>query len=658
MPINPGDTRQNLVKTYWENGCHLIPCGSTKDFIPEYFRKKHPFEDDFGLARKWAKTPRVKWSEYITKQPSKEEVAQWFKQFPGCNWAVVTGVSFVVLDADTHEACVFVEESGITQTPMKQKTPRGGYHYFYAVSDHIIRNTTGRLDVRGEGGYVMMEPSADYELEIDGDLQSFADLPKLTLKDINAIYDYNNQGRASSENKSLLSTDGVGEGQRNDTLARLVGRWIKEGWGLREVLIKAFDWNQSNNPPMSLEEVSQTVTSICTGHMRRNPDDTEAGIHKWKTSEWQIQLTDELKEIMDQEDPIDVKKKETKKTKDPLGLRPYNDSFWEGMDSGRIEQFWGDCFIFQESRVLLVGKPKIGKSHWLGAFAAAATTGTEFMGKPFTRPLKVMWLQAEIIHEFLKNRIDMYYKPFMHDQDLMDLGKSNLIASGRLRKNIMRDGDMDDIAESIDYHKPDLVMIDPIINFFSGEENSNQEVHEMLSRVDKLIEMFKISCIIAHHTGKERADDLSFMSARGGSAFAGWMDSGIKLLGTKPNITLFYEARNAKEPEQHNAYFDYEGGFFKVVDAKAGPDEVGIARVVAKAMDRHKFYTRTDLEILARQALKEADHASGERAGRYAVSYVTKYLGDTVKTYQQPGKHTWYFLADNEAKRPWEKDEK
>ena len=88
------------------------------------------------------------------------------------------------------------------------------------------------------------------------------------------------------------------------------------------------------------------------------------------------------------------------------------------MDSSRIEQFWGDAFVFEQSRVLLLGKPKIGKSHWLGAFAAAATTGTEFMGKQFSRPLKVMWLQAEIIHEFLKKRIDMYYQPFHHDREI------------------------------------------------------------------------------------------------------------------------------------------------------------------------------------------------------------------------------------------------
>ena len=74
------------------------------------------------------------------------------------------------------------------------------------------------------------------------------------------------------------------------------------------------------------------------------------------------------------------------------------------MEDDTIEQYWGDKFIFENSRVLLLGKPKIGKSNWLGAFAAGATTGTDFMGQPFSKPLKVMWFQAEIIAEFLKQR--------------------------------------------------------------------------------------------------------------------------------------------------------------------------------------------------------------------------------------------------------------
>ena len=89
---------------------------------------------------------------------------------------------------------------------------------------------------------------------------------------------------------------------------------------------------------------------------------------------------------------------------------PFGEKEWqEEVQKDSVEQYWGDAFIFKQSRVLLLGKPKIGKSNFLGAFAAGACTGTDFMGVPFSKPLKVMWFQAEIIKEFLKDRIETYF---------------------------------------------------------------------------------------------------------------------------------------------------------------------------------------------------------------------------------------------------------
>jgi hypothetical protein len=93
------------------------------------------------------------------------------------------------------------------------------------------------------------------------------------------------------------------------------------------------------------------------------------------------------------------------------------------------------------------------------------------------------------------------------------------------------------------------------------------------------------------------------------------------------------------------------------VSVSDAPDEVEVARVVAGAMSSYKFYTRQDLELLARQALKENELASGERAARYAVSHVQKYLGEKVKTHSIPGKNTWYYLEDNQMSRPWGEDD-
>ncbi len=660
------EAKLELLHDMWENGMHIIPCGSPTEAVPQYFSTRHPFDTEDALKAKWAKTPRVKWQHYQKIQPSREEIQRWHTQYPSANWAAITGITFAVVDVDKDEAVEWVEQGNISRTPLKQTSPRGGVHYFYSLGNELIRNSVGlnKIDIRGDGGYIMVAPSHGYNIEFDQNypMSSMEDLPVLVQEDLQKVHMYNNGGKVETI-REKLTEDPKQEGSRNDTLARLVGKWVKEGWGMREVMIKAQDWNQTCFPPMDLIEVTRTTISIVNGHIKRHPDDVDAGVMQWQTSKWQTDINEDLKEIQSQEDPLDELKREGAEEPEqgPLGLQPFSASEWENMNYDGIDQYWGDAFIFQKSRVLLLGKPKIGKSNWLGAFAAGATTGTDFMDVPFSRPLKVMWFQAEIIAEFLKRRIETYYKRFAADDDLRRLGHSNLIISGRLRKNLMKDQDIQAFSDEIAFHKPDIVMIDPIINFFDGEENSNTEIRKLMDRIDMLMDINNVAVILAHHTGKERADDKSFMSARGGSVFAGWFDSGIKLSGQKPDVSIFYEARNAQEPKEHLANFDFEQGMWQVNEFTprqtkqlSEDDEVLIADVVVNAMSSTKFYNRKELELLAREALSKAKMNSGEKAGRSAVSYVQKYKGNIVKTHAVPGQAVWHYLESNEMKRPWD----
>ena len=600
------EAKLEMLLSMWEYGMHVIPCGSPSEIVPQYFRSRNPFSEEDDMKRKWSKTPRVNWQHYQKIQPSREEITQWHGQYPQANWAAITGINFVVVDSDSVESTKWIQEGGITKTPMMQTSPAGGRHFFYsAPNNRTVRNSVGKnkIDVRGDGGYIMVVPSYNYKIDYDESfiISDFDELPVLTEEDTQKIFAFNNDGKVETLREKLTEEPRV-EGSRNDTLARLVGKWVKEGWGTREIMIKAHDWNQTCQPPMDLVETTRTTVSIINGHIKRHPDDVDAGIMAWQTSKWQTEINEDLKEIQSQEDPLDELKREgdEEAQSGPLGLQPFSADTWSDMTDDGIEQFWGDAFIFQKSRVLLLGKPKIGKSNWLGAFAAGATTGTDFMGEEFSKPLKVMWFQAEIIAEFLKRRIDTYYRRFEFDQDLISMGHNNLIISGRLRKNLMKDQDIQAFSDEIAFHKPDIVLIDPIINFFDGEENSNTEIRKLLDRVDMLIEMHGISVIIAHHTGKERADDKSFMSARGGSVFAGWFDSGVKLSGEKPDVSVFYEARNAREPKEHLASFDFDDGMWKVNEFTprnvkpqlSEEDEVKIAGVVVDAMSSTTFYKR------------------------------------------------------------------
>ena len=658
--ISP-EAKEEMLLMMWEWGMHIIPCGSPSEMVPQYFRNRNPFAEEDELKRKWAKTPRMNWRNYQKIQPSREEITQWHKQYPHANWAAITGINFVVVDSDSNESTQWIQDGNISSTPMTQSSPSGGRHFFYsAPTNRVVRNSVGqnKIDVRGEGGYIMVVPSYNYRMQYDESflINDFDELPLLTEEDIQKVFSFNNDGKVVSL-REKLTEEPRSQGSRNDTLARLVGQWIKEGGGMREILIKAQDWNQTCEPPLDLLETTRTTISIAEGHIKRHPEDVDAGVLDWKTSTWNTDVKEDLEYIQGQED---VQEPETV-TSGPLGLKPFSDDEWTDLKTSTIDQYWGDAFIFEKSRVLLLGKPKIGKSNWLGAFAAGATTGTDFMEVPFSRPLKVMWFQAEIIAEFLKRRIEVYYRRFAADPEVQRIGYDNLIISGRLRKNLMRDADIQAFSDEIAFHKPDIVMIDPIINFFDGEENNNSDIRRLMDRIDMLMEMNNVSVILAHHTGKERADDKSFLSARGGSVFAGWFDSGIKLSGEKPEINLFYEARNAQEPEEHMAFFDFDEGIWKRSmwtpkrkHEVSEEDEVKIAQVVASAMSSTTFYKRKELEMLAREALGTAKMNSGERAAMKAVSYVQKYMGNVVKTHAEPGKAVWHYLASNEMQRPWE----
>ena len=654
------DVKNEMLDSYWEHGFHLIPCGSKDEYIPEYFRKRHTFDTEEEIKARWAKAPRVKWEPFQRTQPTRRQMNEWLQKFPLSNWAALTGINFVVLDADSQEAVEFIESKKITGTPLKQMTPRGGMHFFYSINPGIeVRNSAGqnKLDIRGTGGYVMLCPSHDYFFINDShtSISDIDELPCLQPEDLQRIAEFNNVGHTQNVVSGKLDSVGTDIGTRNDKLARLVGKWIKEGWGQRDILIKAQDWNQTNIPPMSPMEVTTTTMSIVNGHIKRHPEDVEMGMLRWETSKWEVHLEDEQKEILKQEDPIENLAEE-KPERGPLGLLPWKD--FSALDIETPTEYWGDKFIFQQARVLMIGKPKIGKSHWLGAFATAASTGTEFMGKSFPRPLRVMWLQAEIIEAYITERVNLYLTPYEEQPEYVESLGENLIVSGRLRKNLLKDSDIDMVSEEIEFHQPDIVMLDPFINFFDGEENSNADIHKLLGRVDRLIELHNVCFIIAHHTGKDRQDDMSFMSARGGSVFAGWFDSGIKLLGDKPNVTLFYEARNAREPESHGAYFNFDTGLWNIVDfdAEKQVDEVDIAHTVANSMDKTKFYTRAELELQARKGLKDRGLPSGVGKGKAAVSYVQKYLGGRVLTHAIPGKQTWHWLVSNEGVKPWEEE--
>jgi hypothetical protein len=104
-----------------------------------------------------------------TKDP--HAIVRWWKRWPSANVAVPTGEksSVVVLDVDVDdggpESLARLERVGdpVPKTA-RARTGGGGLHHFFRYPrGREIRNSAGLLgaglDVRGEGGYVVVPPS-------------------------------------------------------------------------------------------------------------------------------------------------------------------------------------------------------------------------------------------------------------------------------------------------------------------------------------------------------------------------------------------------------------------------------------------------------------------------------------------------------------------
>ncbi len=107
-----------------------------------------------------------------TRDP--DQIAEWDKQFPGCNWGIATGSpsgNLLVVDVDgiweaPGDAWTQIANSagGLPRTVTVLAGSGHSMHWYFRLPDEVtLGNTAGNLgpgiDTRGEGGYVICPPS-------------------------------------------------------------------------------------------------------------------------------------------------------------------------------------------------------------------------------------------------------------------------------------------------------------------------------------------------------------------------------------------------------------------------------------------------------------------------------------------------------------------
>ena len=109
------------------------------------------------------KKPFVKWTEYQTEKPDRNQIEEWWSKWPEANIGIVTGAisGIDVVDCDSLAGKNALNEflNDTFMTPVS-KTPNG-WHYYFKHAEGLsngVRVITD-CDLRTTGGYIIAPPS-------------------------------------------------------------------------------------------------------------------------------------------------------------------------------------------------------------------------------------------------------------------------------------------------------------------------------------------------------------------------------------------------------------------------------------------------------------------------------------------------------------------
>jgi len=216
-------------------------------------------------------------------------VRHWQNHWPHCNWGIVTGEGFSVLDIDPQAleagwpGAKRQRDLKATRCPLAQ-TPRGGFHlYFKADWSCTVGKIVPGVDTKGGGGYIVCPPTVLDERAYKEPQQlvnggryiwirplvaiDHLPAPPQWLDDLVKAAPRQTEPKTSEPDalaqKALRDCEILPEGQRNDGLTRLAGRLRRLGLSQPDLEAALLEANRCRCvPPLPEREVLAIARSV------------------------------------------------------------------------------------------------------------------------------------------------------------------------------------------------------------------------------------------------------------------------------------------------------------------------------------------------------------------------------------------------------------
>lgn len=194
-------------------------------------------------------------------------------------------------------------------------------------------------------------------------------------------------------------------------------------------------------------------------------------------------------------------------------------------------QWLATGLITRGGTAVIGGLPKAAKKTWLATeIAVSVATGTKVCGEFFAKHGVVAYFYAEDMKRQIRNRVRA---ELAGAGRTMPIERLYLEARGSFL-DAMRDEDLAWIVASCrKLGKLDLLVLDPLRDIHSGEEDKSDSMREVMRRLRLLGELLGCTVLAVHHAGKPseaNAKRGGGQRLRGSGSIHGSVDSGIYFL--------------------------------------------------------------------------------------------------------------------------------
>jgi len=230
------------------------------------------------------KRPMIKWQIYQQRMADADEITEWYQRWPTANIGIVTGMisGLVVLDIDPRHGgdaslAQWETEHGPLPHTIEARTGGGGRHIYFSHPGAVVHNRTSfapGIDLRGDGGCIVAPPSIHssgnayrWITAHEPENTRLAEMPGWLLTRLQD--EIHSPGHGNVHWQQLVK-QGIGEGERNNTIASLTGHLLWHGVDTDVVTELLLCWNLARcSPPLDDDEVMRTVQSISRLHQQR-----------------------------------------------------------------------------------------------------------------------------------------------------------------------------------------------------------------------------------------------------------------------------------------------------------------------------------------------------------------------------------------------------